>query len=335
MSRGSRRSGRSGKSRVTLGATLAALLALGLTRAVAGGGACSPAFWLNDRGSPGSSSPDTTGRAPTSRAPTKKSGGPSSTSTSQAPAGGTPAQSVHVELGTPADLDPSDDYLLIKPQYALSYSKVRNVANWVSWELNASYFGDVPRYKGKFITDTSLPDGFYRARHEDYVGTGYDRGHMVRSEERTRTPDDNKATFLLTNILPQFHDLNAGPWLRLEERCQELAQKGNHELFVMAGGVFGKRPQTIGRDVAVPDAFFKIVVVLGKGQRAGDVDDQARVIAVMMPNTTGIMANDWGQYRTTVDEIEKRTGYDFLTRVPEAVQTVLEARIDDGPTGDR
>jgi endonuclease G len=51
-----------------------------------------------------------------------------------------------------------------------------------------------------------------------------------------------------------------------------------------------------------------------------------------MPNTTGIMANDWGGYRTTVDAIERRSGYDFLTRVPAAVQSVIEARIDTGPT---
>ena len=44
-----------------------------------------------------------------------------------------------------------------------------------------------------------------------------------KRKERTRSPEDNRATFLLTNILPQTHDLNGGPWLRLEEHCRELA----------------------------------------------------------------------------------------------------------------
>jgi endonuclease G len=224
---------------------------------------------------------------------------------------------------------------MIKPEYALSYNRSRNVANWVAWELDASWFGDAPRHRGKFIADDTLPSGFYRVTHDDYSGSGFDRGHMVRSEERTRSPEDNKATFLLTNILPQRHDLNAGPWLRLEEHCQDLAQKQGRTLYLVAGGIFDDRPQTIGKGVAVPGSFFKIAVVLDKGQGAGDVGAGARVIAVIMPNATGILDEGWGRYRTTVDEIERRTGYDFLTAVPEGVEREIEARADDGPAGGR
>ena len=244
-----------------------------------------------------------------------------------------PPASAHLALGAPTDADPSDDHLMIKPEYALSYNRSKNIANWVSWNLNASHFGDAPRMQGKFLSDESLPAGFYHVRHEDYVGTGFDRGHMVRSEERTRSPEDNRSTFLLTNILPQRHDLNAGPWLRLEEYCQRLAQKEGRELYLMAGGVFtaGKAPETIGKGVAVPDAFFKIVVVVDRGQGAPAVNESTRVIAVIMPNTTGIMDSGWATYRTTVDDVERRTGYEFLSAVPEAVQRVVEARADGGP----
>jgi endonuclease G len=223
---------------------------------------------------------------------------------------------------------------MIKPQYALSYNKERNGASWVSWRLDAGDFGPAPRHKGKFLSDDSLPEGFYRVRHDDYTGSGYDRGHMVRSEERTRTPEDNKATFLLTNILPQTHDLNAGPWLRLEDYAQELAQKEKRTLHVVAGGLFNKghRPTTINKGVAVPDAFFKVIVVLDHGQSARDVGETTRVIAVIMPNKEGILGEGWGKYRRPVDEIERRSGYELLPAVPEAVQRVLEARVDDGPT---
>jgi endonuclease G, mitochondrial len=240
--------------------------------------------------------------------------------------------SVHLALGTPADSDPSDDLVLIKPQYALSYNKDRNVSNWVSWNLDEAYFGDVPRHKGRFLSDESLPAGVYRVRDQDYAGSGFDRGHLVRSEERTRTPEDNKATFLLTNVLPQRHDLNAGPWLRLEDYSQALSQKAHQELFIMAGGVWNPRPETIGRGVAVPGSCFKIIVVLDRGQGAKDVTASTRVIAVLMPNTTGILNEGWGGYRTTVDEIERQTGYNFLPAVPEEIQRAIEARIDDDPT---
>ena len=130
--------------------------------------------------------------------------------------------SVHVALGVPVDCDTTDDLIIIRKQYVLSYNKNKNVANWVAWNLNEDWFGDVPRYKGKFKTDTSLPEDCYHVRHEDYSNSGYDRGHMVRSEERTKSKEDNLTTFFLTNILPQTPDLNQGVWLNLEYYCEKL-----------------------------------------------------------------------------------------------------------------
>jgi len=237
--------------------------------------------------------------------------------------------SIHLALGVPTDDSPDDDYLMRKPQYALSYNPVRNEANWVSWGLNKDWVGSVPRHKGKFVEERDLPQGFKRANHDDYTGSGYDRGHMVRSEERTRSDEDNRATFLMTNILPQYHDLNAGPWLRLEEHCEKLAKREDHELFIMAGGILpkGKRAtDTIGSGIAVPKTFFKIIVILEKGQGVRDVQASTPVTTVIMPNETGIISEGWEQYRTSIDEIEKRTGYEFLSAVPESVQRVIEAR---------
>ena len=234
-------------------------------------------------------------------------------------------------MGIPTDGDDSDDYLIVKPQFALSYNKKLNDPNWVSSNLDAGYFGDVPRFSGQFMPDTSLPTGFYQVRHSDYTNSGYDRGHLVRSEERTKTAADNEATFLTVNLLPQYHDMNAGPWLRLEEYCQKLAQKQNKELFVIAGGVFAPRPEVIGKGVAVPLSTYKIVVVLDRNQSVEDVSETTRVIAVNMPNKTGIMREGWGQYRTTVAELEKLTRYNFLPDVPERVQKALEGRLDTGP----
>ena len=177
-----------------------------------------------------------------------------------------------------------------------------------------------------------LPDGFYKVRHADYTGSGYDRGHMVRSEERTKTAADNEATFFTDNLLPQYHDLNAGPWLRLENYCQKLAQKQNKELYVIAGGVFPSKPETIGKGVAVPTSTYKIVVVLDRNQSVENVTESTRVIAVNMPNKKGILSEGWGQYRTTVADLEKATRYNFLSDVPERIQKALESRADTGPT---
>ncbi len=241
---------------------------------------------------------------------------------------------LHAPLGIPKDGDDSDDYLMEKPQYVLSYNNARGGANWVAWNLNKSWFGTVERRQGQFITDMSLPDGFQRITHDDYTGSGYDRGHMVRSEERTRTREDNDATFLMTNILPQTHDLNAGPWLSLETFCEVLCKKKNHELYIIAGGIYDKNPEYLngkgkGR-VAIPKSTWKIVVVLERGQGLENITKETRVIAVNMPNARGkeFKKSGWRKYLTTVDELERLTGYDFLSNVPPDIQAVIESKTD-------
>lgn len=237
--------------------------------------------------------------------------------------------SKHLEMGVPkGSSDGAPTYLLIRKQYALQYNSKKNVPDWVSSNLNASEFGDTERKQGQFMPDPDLPPQFYHVKHQDYSGSGYDRGHMVRSEERTASRADNDATFYTTNLLPQFHDMNAGPWLRLEEFCQFLAVRKKKELYIICGGIFDKNYPTIGKrnNVAVPKSCYKIIVVLERGQGIRDVNANTPVIAAIIPNVEGIIHNQWRQYQTTVDEIEEQTGIDFLTAVPENIQQAIENR---------
>jgi endonuclease G, mitochondrial len=237
-------------------------------------------------------------------------------------------ESVHVALGAPVAAGPTDDYIIARPQYVVAYSPSHRGPSWAAWDLNRTYFGGAARHRGHFITDDSLPAGFYRVTHAYYTGSGYDRGHMVRSEDRTRSDADNASTFLLSNVLPQRHDLNDGPWLRLEDACRTLAQYDGRELFIAAGPIYSAQPATIGHGVAVPVAFWKVVVVLAPGQGAEDVTPETRVVAVVMPNVDGIADAPWARYRVSVADVERRSGYRLLGRVPEAVRAALEAKVD-------
>ena len=60
------------------------------------------------------------------------------------------------------------------------------------------------------------------------------------------------------------------------------------------------------------------------------VTTSSRVIAVNIPNDQGI-STDWTDFRTTVNEIENLTGYDILENINNSVESVIEARVDNGP----
>ena len=253
--------------------------------------------------------------------------------------------SVHLTLGAPVDASPQDEIVLVKPQYVVSYDRFRNDPNWVAWRLAASDLGDVGRTQRIFSPDPQLPEGVYQVHHRDYAGSGYDHGHLCPSGERTATVEDNAATFLTTNIVPQRHAINAGAWETLERWCVEKARAG-WDLFIVAGPVFdpacatdrsaaGNLPSeacpAVGRSpdparrVAIPVSTWKVVVVVPHGRGLDAVTASTPVIAVDMPNEAG-GGTTWERYVTTVDALEARTGYDLLGLVPREVQARIESR---------
>jgi DNA/RNA endonuclease G (NUC1) len=246
--------------------------------------------------------------------------------------GGTGASlSKHTTLGIPSPTSVNDpnSFLSVKADYVVSYNSGRKVPNWVSWELNSSYLGTTAR-QDDFRPDDTLPASLPQASLADYSSSGFDRGHMCPSADRTLTVAANSQTFFLTNMVPQAANNNRGPWEKLEADVRTLASAGN-EVFIIAGGVFGSSPRTIGSGVVVPDQTFKVVVVVGAGQGVSAVNTNTRVIGVLMPNDDSqiSLSADWRSFRVSVDTIEAQTGYDFLSDVDPAIQAVIEARVDN------
>jgi endonuclease G, mitochondrial len=246
--------------------------------------------------------------------------------------GGTGASiSRHTALGLPAPAGTSDidAYLSVKSGYVLSYNGGSKIPNWVSWELNTTYLGSAAR-QDDFRPDSTLPGNVPQASLADYSGSGYDRGHMTPSADRTLTVAANSQTFFLTNMIPQAGNNNRGPWANLEEYCRTLVRSGK-ELFIVSGGTVSAGSNFIGSGVIVPDETFKVIVVLDSAtDGAANVTTSTRVISVMMPNDDSqiSLGADWRNYRVSVDAIEAQTGDDYLSDVPAAVQAVIEARTD-------
>lgn len=235
----------------------------------------------------------------------------------------------HLMLGNPSnassDVANVDNYLMTKPEYVLSYSSSKRIPNWVSWQLNSSWLGDADR-ANNFRPDPDLPKGWFAVRQSDYTGSGYDRGHMTPSADRTKDPDTNSATFLMTNILPQTADNNRKVWERLEAYSRTLVKQGK-ELYIIAGGAGQKEVIKTGK-ISIPASTWKIIVVMDKtGLSVSDISDRTRIIAVNVPNEKDL-GEDWKPYLTSVDKIEKLTGYDFLSNVSTEIQKAIESKVD-------
>ena len=257
--------------------------------------------------------------------------------------GGGATRDDNMALGNPSgattNVSNPNNYLMVKPQYTLSYNNSKGEANWVSWHLSTAWLGSTDRCDC-FTSDATLPSSFFHATTSNYTSTGFDRGHLCPSGDRTYSDTDNSRTFLMTNMTPQAPNMNEVTWEAFESYCRSLATAGN-ELYIIAGwsgqggsGSNGGTTNTIASGaINVPAYFWKIAVILPVGTNdVSRITTSTRVITVKMPNTQTVNAHTWDYYRTSVDAIETLTGYDFLSNVPVSIQAVIEAAVDNGPT---
>lgn len=235
----------------------------------------------------------------------------------------------NLTLGNPSnattDVDQPNNYLLVKDQYTSSYDRDRGIPNWTSWHLDSDSLGSTRR-QNDFRPDENLPDGWYQVTPEDYRGSGYDRGHMTPSGDRTASREDNSATFLMTNMIPQAPKNNQQAWANLENYCRELVGQGN-ELYIVSGGQGTKEYIADGR-VAVPEYTWKVILVQPEGtDDVSRVTADTRVISVYLPNDNSVV-NDWRDYTVSTDYVEAQTGYDFFSEIPDDIENQIEAKID-------
>ncbi len=224
-----------------------------------------------------------------------------------------------------ANVNNFENFLMVKPQYTLSYNRTKNTPNWVAWRLDSSWIGSSGR-SDAFGPDTTLPAGWYQVTPTDYSEPIYDRGHMCPSGDRTNSVANNIPTFLMTNMIPQLPDNNQGPWADFENYCRTLASQGN-EIYIISGP--NGNNGVIGNGVVIPTSTWKIVLVMPNGsndlQRVGK---RTRMFGVIMSNIAITRSSPWRNFRVTVDQVETLTGYDFFSNLSPRLQARMESSPD-------
>jgi len=232
-----------------------------------------------------------------------------------------------------------DAYLLKKEFFAISYNNSKGTPNWVAWNLRKDDFGSAKRpVPAPFHPDGDLPATFHEVKPADYkfATTAFDRGHMCPNADRDQSKERATTTFVMTNMVPQTHELNGKAWAKLEAYCRKLVEEEDQELYIFAGpagkggwsakGYFN----TTNGKVVVPAKCWKVIVCLpaGKGDPVERIKETTRVIAVIMPNDQ-TPTNAWGKWRVSVEEVEELTGFTFFDKVPEGVRKVLRKQLDE------
>ena len=224
---------------------------------------------------------------------------------------------VQADLEIPTGAPSVASQMLRREAYTVSYNADTKTPNWVAWCLTeARMKGDAKRSDYDFHEDCDVAAP--RATDDDYYNKGYDRGHLCPAADNKYSKKAMEQSFLFTNICPQNSNLNRGDWNDLEQECRAWA-KAYGALYIVAGPIYtSSRPKTIGKNkVAVPDAFFKVVLRLG--------DDPAAIGFVCENKASN---NSLSQYATTVDAVEELTDIDFFPSLDDDIETAVEATAD-------
>ena len=231
-----------------------------------------------------------------------------------------------MQLGNPtgatSDSSNHTNYLIQRVQYAMDYNDTTHQANWVSWSYISSDSGSTSR-QDSFTADTSLPSGFYKVGSATFDNP-YQRGHMCPSADRTASVTDNDATFLMSNMIPQYGANNTGVWATFEGFARTLASGGSEVLNICGPSDFSGDTLTVN-PMKIPGSVWKILVVASAGTNpiATRVFTNSTVIAIKTPNNSSVV-NNWNLYVTSISQLEADTGFTFLTDLPRGVATYLK-----------
>lgn len=194
----------------------------------------------------------------------------------------------------------SQDVVVIKHQnYTTHFSKSKKYPVMVEWWTTKAMVTCPTPLKRK---DNFKPDPKLLVETDisvDYVGSGYDKGHvMPAADNLCQTPQVQDECFYFSNMIPQPHYSNAGPWKKIEVLSRELASK-NDSIHIWAGAVGSVKLFGIHK-VSVPSQTWKVLYI--KKTKSFE--------AYLFPNTDEKIANV-ESLKVKKEIIEKLTGFKF------------------------
>lgn len=235
----------------------------------------------------------------------------------------------------------TDDYGIT---YSVEWDNAKVANRWTCYQLHEGNTLSTTDRNDDFKAD---PDVAVSATLEDYRNSGFSRGHLCPSADRQCTKEQNKQTFFLTNMQPQWQKHNGGLWKNLEDLVRNFAtddSKTNAHcdtLYIVKAatitdkvtindaeedGIYADR--CVGGDghtheLIVPKYFYMALLHYNKAT------DTYHAIAFWTLHKDESDTNkNYGDYVISIDELEQRTGIDFFCNLPDDVEKTVEAETD-------
>ena len=199
--------------------------------------------------------------------------------------------------------------------FTTSYNHTTLVPDWAAYDLTSQELQGTNKPSCSFGWNPNLEGS--QASREDYVNSGWDKGHMVPKADLKWSSDAFIESHYFTNICPQDHDFNAGDWRKLEEFVRRMANKFG-TIYVVCGPIFGEHKYGyLGKNrVAIPDAFFKAILAHKNGSYIA--------IGFVMDNSSEYRQG-YRDCACSIDDVERITGLDLFYNLNDSIERLVEA----------
>lgn len=216
--------------------------------------------------------------------------------------------------------------------FSSCYSRDKYHPVWVAAPMHSSYLGSSGR------NDSYRSDPNIKCPQADHF-SGYTRGHMVGSSDRTVSKPTNRQAFYYSNIGAQSStgfNTGGGAWNNLEEKVDTYLCADT--LYQVIGCIFDSFTDRSGRTVAprtttegsqVPTAWYKVLLRTKGGNIGKDVREcnssELQCVAFILGHYGNQGHKPCRNDMYTVAELERLTGLTFFVNVPNAPKERYDA----------
>ena len=215
----------------------------------------------------------------------------------------------------------TEDYGLT---YSLEWDCDKRANRWSCYQLhNGNSMKNTSR-NDSFTEDPDIPAA-YQTHNADYSGTGFSRGHLCPSGDRLCSVEQNKQTFYLSNMMPQYSQHNEGLWANLESLVRNKWNQSYYRdtLYIVKAATIDNADQILMRTntgLIVPKYFYMAVLAVKNGKY--------KAIGLWTEHKNESDTNkNYTTYAISIRELEQRTGIDFFCNLPDEVEEQVETTL--------
>lgn len=247
------------------------------------------------------------------------------------------AQALDRALELPRPSGRSADFLVThrledgSVNYSLEYDSERYHARWVAFTFDEANSVKKTKRSDAWAWDPQLPSRLNTERL--FKGSGYSRGHLVASEDRSASYEANAQTFYYSNMSPQLQEHNSGIWARLENKVQTWGRSARlrRVLYVAKGGTISDDlilSERVKGKIVVPRYYWMALLA--------EKDGEYHSIAFLTEHRAYERGeSDLKRLALSVDSLERFTGLDFFYNLPDSIEAAVEQELPDSPIARR